>query len=109
MLTNLYNKFERWMFRKHIAKIIIQTPKHAENLQKLYRDIRNAAREEFYEDPEAILDVFLREQFERTQLARPFEPEPRVIIKEISRRPTKTEINRVKNRKRKWCYRCNYR
>jgi len=75
--------------------------KQGDSPREIYQIIHDAAREEFTEHNEPTTDYWLREQFEETQ----YKPasEPRVIIKKVTRRPTRFEINRVISRKYRHC------
>lgn len=60
----MFEAFERWHFKNHIRKQIIQGPHHTRNLENIYRDIHSAMKNEFYEDNKPTLDGFMRGCFE---------------------------------------------
>lgn len=57
-------KFERWFLRRIIKKQVRQGPYHIENIKDLYREIRVACEQEFYEDNLATQNSYLTEWFE---------------------------------------------
>lgn len=68
------NRFENWLFRKLIAKIVRQECRHKENITELYQAIYDQARYTFYEDNKPTLDGFLDECYQdgKAELIRPF-------------------------------------
>lgn len=58
--------FERWFLRRTVRKQVRQGFDHAENITNLYREIRRAVEQEFYEDNLTTQNSYLREWFERS-------------------------------------------
>ena len=65
------NRFEQWFLRKIIRKQVRQGFDHDRRIADLYREIHNAAKQEFYEDNVYTRNDFLRELFESS-----LDPEP---------------------------------
>lgn len=63
------NTFARWLFKRLVAREVIQGYDHARNIEYLYAMIREKCEEEFTEDNAPTMDSFLRERFEATQTA----------------------------------------
>ena len=52
------NKFERWFLKRIFAKQVRQGM-HEQNIVELFKMIREAANNEFTEDNEITLDIFM--------------------------------------------------
>lgn len=59
--------FQRWFLRKVFAQQVMQGYDHDKRIQELYAMIRDACSKEFREDNQQTLNIFLKEQFEKTQ------------------------------------------
>jgi len=59
-------RFEQWFLRRTIRQQVRQGFDHAENITNLYREIRRAVEQEFYEDNLTTQNSYLREWFERS-------------------------------------------
>lgn len=64
MLVGYMTKFEKWMLRRIVKRLVIQSPCHPTNISDYYRIIQEAAQSEFFEDNKPTLDDFLRSRFE---------------------------------------------
>ena len=59
-------KFEQWFMTRTINKQVQQGDGHAQRITNLYRMIRVAAEQEFYEDNLATQNSYLTEWFENS-------------------------------------------
>lgn len=60
----MLNRFERWLLKGLIQKIVRQDTHHQQAITGLYQSIYDQARKTFYEDNKATLDDFLDECYE---------------------------------------------
>lgn len=58
------NRFERWMLKGILQKIVRQECRHQQNITELYTAIYQEARHTFYEDNRPTLDSFLDECYQ---------------------------------------------
>lgn len=58
------NKFEQWMLRRIIRKEVRQDYDHDKKITALYKEIRVAVEQEFYEDNTMTRNAYLRDWFE---------------------------------------------
>jgi hypothetical protein len=61
------NKFTRYILKKICKKLVIQSHAHAQNIAEYFEIMRDACRNEFIEDNEITLDVFLQECFDNSK------------------------------------------
>ena len=71
------NKLERWLLTRLIRKQIAQGPLHPQNIEGIYRVVREACSAEFNEDSNASLNGYLQERFEAAQSPDKANPEAR--------------------------------
>lgn len=61
--TNM-KKLKEWLLKRLIREQVKQGPNHERNIREMYRTIRLACQDEFYEDNQLSLDLYLRDRFE---------------------------------------------
>ena len=61
------NSFDKWLLKGILRRTIIQGPDHHKWIRELYFMIRDACKNEFYEDNEVTMDDYLNEWFQQTQ------------------------------------------
>lgn len=64
--TKEMNKFERWFLNRVFRTQVRQGFDHQERITELYRMIRVAAEQEFYEDNLVTQNSYLTEWFEKS-------------------------------------------
>ena len=60
------NKFEKWIMNRIIQREVRQGPAHRQNIIDLYKMIRIACEQEFYEDNTVTMNSNLTEWFEKS-------------------------------------------
>jgi len=60
------NWLERFFVRRYFKRMVLQGYSHDQRITELYKAIRVASEEEFYEDNVPTLDGFLTECFHRS-------------------------------------------
>ena len=60
-------KLELWFFKKIVKNEVKPCGNHCDNIAELYRLIREAIDNEYFEDNAPTLDQFCRENFELSQ------------------------------------------
>lgn len=70
----MINRFERWMLKGILRKIVRQEVRHKQNITGLYEAIYQEARRTFYEDNKPTLDSFLDECYQagKVDAVKPF-------------------------------------
>lgn len=60
------NKFETWLLKRIIKREVRQGPEHPKKIVDLYKMIRVACENEFYEDNTVTMNSYLTEWFEKS-------------------------------------------
>lgn len=61
------SRFERWLWRRLLAKRLQSGLGHPKRLTAVYQEIHNACKQEFSEDNAYALEDYLHERFMQTQ------------------------------------------
>lgn len=62
-------RFQKWMLRGILRKVVRQDGYQEQKITQLYAQIREAVEQEYYEDNKPTIDSFLTEQFNRSFFA----------------------------------------